>query len=67
MVITNFDWALMGISKPSQGCVKHQNDMAVLYSDFKWRQRLLCSKVDFEHQMVVIIHDRISANVDAEY
>ncbi len=22
----------MGISKPSQGCVKHQKDMAVLYS-----------------------------------
>ncbi|TVK93311.1 hypothetical protein AYJ01_11540 [Shewanella algae] len=36
-------------------------------NDFKWRQRLLCNKVDFEHQMVVITHDRISANVDAEY
>ncbi len=36
-------------------------------NDFKWRQRLLRSKVDFKHQMVVITHNRISANVDAEY
>ncbi|TVO85555.1 hypothetical protein AYI81_18410 [Shewanella algae] len=36
-------------------------------NDFKWCQRLLRSKVDFEHPMVVITHNRISANVDAEY
>ncbi|MBO2604307.1 hypothetical protein I6M34_14565 [Shewanella algae] len=34
----------MGISKPSQGCVKHQKDMAVLYfRDGEVRQTLTIS------------------------
>ncbi len=34
----------MGISKPSQGCAKHQKDMAVLYSLMSCILCILCKK-----------------------